>query len=63
MYYLKIIDTKGDIAIIECDSFSDALNTRNAFVNYDANLKISIEIKEQYFFDNILGLYSRILSG
>jgi len=46
MYYLKIIDTKGDIAIIECDSFSDALNTRNAFINYDANLKISIETKD-----------------
>jgi hypothetical protein len=46
MYYLKIIDTKGDIAIIECDSFSDALNTRNAFINYNANLKITIETKD-----------------
>jgi hypothetical protein len=43
---LKIINTKGDIAIIDCESFSDALNTRNAFIAYDANLKITIENKD-----------------
>lgn len=32
-YYLKIIDGK-ETAIITCDSFQDALNTRNAFVIY-----------------------------
>jgi hypothetical protein len=45
-YYLKITDAKNEVAIIDCESFTDALNTRNAFINYDASLKISIETKD-----------------
>jgi hypothetical protein len=45
-YYLKIVNSKNEVAIIDCVSFDDALNTRNAFINYDCNLKITIETKE-----------------
>lgn len=44
-YYLKIIDGK-ETAIIPCDSFQDALNTRNAFITYNCNLIITIETEE-----------------
>lgn len=45
-YYLRIVDEKEE-AIIKCESFNGALNTRNAFINYDPNLKIYIEVKEE----------------
>jgi hypothetical protein len=44
-YYLRIIENNEE-AIIKCESFQDALNTRNAFINYNASLIIYIETED-----------------
>lgn len=45
MKYFIIIQHKGEIAVLFCDSYNEALQTKQAFINYGKyeNVRIQIE--------------------